>query len=416
VQTREQMPEGLSTPTPTALVTTGAACVAWMPHTPFRGAQTPDQTLSVQSKMHTPCRPRLLAVSCKRVSMPSRRGARVAELQHPLMPLVLLEGDFAKAFVGRILSSLPLDERLRAREVSRGWRFFLEDASFWARVDLSARCGVNPRRLSSTHRTLALLRAACVRAQGNLLAVDLSGVSLREEEEQEAAAREWEMEREIERSWRARDERRSERSSQRYKTKVTLEEEEEEEEEDMEEEEEEEDEVAVVPSFVLKWAQALSVADKASLRDLVAPTSRFHDAEEIRALCRTLPLCRVSCCVDCSEAPEEALPLLRREPPFALLTIGELSVHSVEGEEQAPPQSVLDLASALTGHKGMERLRGWKGSPYPICGWHHALKWMLWWTLQSLPVSITRTSVGLASLRTRCLRLGGYSSRLDLNV
>ena len=105
--------------------------------------------------------------------MPSRRGARVAELQHPLVPLVLLEGDFAKAFLGRILSSLPLDERLRAREVRRGWRGFLEDASFWTCVDLSKSCGVNPRFLSNWRLGLALLRAACVRAQGNLLAVDL---------------------------------------------------------------------------------------------------------------------------------------------------------------------------------------------------------------------------------------------------
>jgi hypothetical protein len=75
-----------------------------------------------------------------------------------------------------VLPLLPLDERLRAREVCRGWRSFLEDASFWTRVDLSVGCGVNPRFLTSYALALALLRAACVRAKGNLLSADLSGV------------------------------------------------------------------------------------------------------------------------------------------------------------------------------------------------------------------------------------------------
>ena len=48
----------------------------------------------------------------------------------------------------------------------------------------------------------------------------------------------------------------------------------------------------------------------------------------------------------------EALPLLGCEPPFALLTINDLIVYFVEGGEQA----FLNLASALSGHKGMEKL------------------------------------------------------------
>ena len=218
--------------------------------------------------------------------MPSRRGARVAELQHPLVPLVLLEGDFAKAFLGRILSSLPLDERLRAREVCRGWCALLEDASFWTCVDLSKSCGVNPRFLAGEDRTLALLRAACARAKDNLLSVDLSHVGT--------------------------------------------------------------DDDPMNP-FVLQWLDSASAADKASLRDLVAPHMRLI-VDHVTALCRALPLCRVHCFVYCNAV--EALPLLRCEPPFALLSIHELCVlGDVDGD-----QAVLDLASALSVYQGMEKL------------------------------------------------------------
>jgi len=133
---------------------------------------------SVQSKMRTLCRPRLLAAPPTRVSMPPGRSARVAELQQPQALLGPLEGDFARAFLGHVLSSLPLDERLRAREVCRGWRFFLEGASFWTRVDLGVGCRVNPRFLSDSRLALALLRAACVRAKGGLQSVDNSGVAV----------------------------------------------------------------------------------------------------------------------------------------------------------------------------------------------------------------------------------------------
>ena len=101
---------------------------------------------------------------------------------------------------------------------------------------------------------------------------------------------------------------------------------------------------------MLRWAESVSAADKASLRDLVAPPSDWLDAEQVTALCREMPLCRVRFSVDCTAV--EALPLLRREPPFALLTIGNLFVGHNPGGEQA----VRDLASALAGYKGMEKL------------------------------------------------------------
>jgi len=221
--------------------------------------------------------------------MLTRRANRVRGLREAALSLPLL-GPLPGDLVKLILRLLPLDTRLRAREVRRGWCALLEDASFWMHVDLSKSCGVNPRFLSNWRLGLALLRAACVRAHGSLQSVDLSGMEDR-----------------------------------------------------VEEEEEEED---PVPS-VQQWVDAASAADKASLRDLVAPTSRLLEIEQVTALCRALPLCHVRCTVYCDAV--EALPLLRREPPFALLTIGHLFVFLNPGGEQA----VRDLASALTGHNGM---------------------------------------------------------------
>ena len=101
--------------------------------------------------------------------MPPRRSARLVELANPHFQL-----PFPPNVVAVLFSLLPLDARLRAREVCRGWRLVLEDASsIWTRVDLGVGCGVNPRFLSDSRLALALLRAACVRAKGTLQSVDL---------------------------------------------------------------------------------------------------------------------------------------------------------------------------------------------------------------------------------------------------
>ena len=228
--------------------------------------------------------------------------------------LAAMPGDLVKL----ILRLLPLDARLLAREVSRGWCALLEDASLWTHVDLSACCGVNPRLLRSGRlamalqrksssgrrrscgvkprfltddRTLALLRAACVRAKGSLESLDLSGVSGGNYDE--------------------------------------------------------------VP-FVLQWLNSASVADIASLRHLVAPTTVWLKAEHVSALCRALPLCQVRCGVDSGAV--DALPLLRRERPYELVTIGQLRFKKHYGQEP-DAQSVFDLATALSVYKGLEKLR-----------------------------------------------------------
>jgi len=63
---------------------------------------------------------------------------------------------------------LPVDSRLRCREVSRGWRAFLADLRHWQVCDLSLTSGV-------VLRSPALLHAACERARGTLRVLDVSG-------------------------------------------------------------------------------------------------------------------------------------------------------------------------------------------------------------------------------------------------
>ena len=73
-----------------------------------------------------------------------------------------------------ILMRLPVDARLRAREVSRGWRALLNEPRFWLVLDFSSESGVVAR---FAHRALrALLFAAGERGRGHLHTLDLTGV------------------------------------------------------------------------------------------------------------------------------------------------------------------------------------------------------------------------------------------------
>ena len=62
---------------------------------------------------------------------------------------------------------VPCDSRLRCREVSRGWRAFLERTRLWEVCSLSPSSGVVARSMP------ALLRAASLRAGGQLRVLDL---------------------------------------------------------------------------------------------------------------------------------------------------------------------------------------------------------------------------------------------------
>ena len=82
---------------------------------------------------------------------------------HPLPPFAPLPFDLAAL----VFLLLPVDTRLRCREVARGWRDALEDHRLWEELDLS--------RASGVKRSPALLRAASLRAHGHVRTLDLSG-------------------------------------------------------------------------------------------------------------------------------------------------------------------------------------------------------------------------------------------------
>jgi hypothetical protein len=98
--------------------------------------------------------------------MPPRRSARVAAVAErefcalPPLPLSLALAIFAL---------LPVDARLRCREVCRGWRAVLMETSLWLRLDLS-----EPSSGLARPATDALLRAAAARAGGQLHLLDIS--------------------------------------------------------------------------------------------------------------------------------------------------------------------------------------------------------------------------------------------------
>jgi len=76
---------------------------------------------------------------------------------------------------------LPVDARARCACVSRAWRAALDDPVVWRELDLSRGAGAPSRAL-----TPAFLLAACARALGGLVSLDLWGASLRLDELQVA--------------------------------------------------------------------------------------------------------------------------------------------------------------------------------------------------------------------------------------
>ena len=70
------------------------------------------------------------------------------------------------------LPLLPLDARLRAREVCRGWRFFLKGACFWQFLFFSEAAAES----LTVDLTWGLVRAAIARAKGTLHTLNLSAV------------------------------------------------------------------------------------------------------------------------------------------------------------------------------------------------------------------------------------------------
>ena len=79
-------------------------------------------------------------------------------------------GPLPPALCRSVFKLVPVDTRLRCREVARAWRDHVSDRSLWTRLDLSAAGGVAPERV-----TVALLNAAVARAGGDLETLVLEG-------------------------------------------------------------------------------------------------------------------------------------------------------------------------------------------------------------------------------------------------
>jgi hypothetical protein len=110
---------------------------------------------SSASTLLLPRTPRLPAASQR------TPGAMNNGVQDTLAPL-------PHALALRVFSLLPVDARMRAREVSPGWRTTLNEVSLWMSLDVSATAGL------ARPATNILLRAAAARAGGHLDTLDVS--------------------------------------------------------------------------------------------------------------------------------------------------------------------------------------------------------------------------------------------------
>ena len=106
--------------------------------------------------------------------MPPRRSARVAAAAERVAARVGPASTLSAlplAVMLLIFSMLPVDTRLRCREVCRAWRAALEDRSMWWRLDLreGSVTGFDDRDFPARRPAwAALLHAAATRAGGDL--------------------------------------------------------------------------------------------------------------------------------------------------------------------------------------------------------------------------------------------------------
>jgi len=105
-----------------------------------------------------------LAAAKRRQLSAAKRALRERE-DEALKQLVL--APLFPELASLVFAQLPVDSRLRCREVCRGWCAFLADARHWQVLNLSLSSGV-------ARRTLALLHAASERARGTLRELDVS--------------------------------------------------------------------------------------------------------------------------------------------------------------------------------------------------------------------------------------------------
>ena len=104
--------------------------------------------------------------------IPSPLAVSDARIAVAMPPSTLTEqtqvGELPLEIVALVLLCLPLDARLRAREVSQDWRALLNEPRFWLVLDFSPGSGV------VAPLTRALLFAAGERGRGHLCTLELT--------------------------------------------------------------------------------------------------------------------------------------------------------------------------------------------------------------------------------------------------
>jgi F-box domain len=100
--------------------------------------------------------------------MPPRRSGRLAPPPPAVVQEYVLDPRLVSDVLAAVFALVPVDTRLRCREVSKAWRAFLDQPWLWQSVNLSPASGLVAKP------TCALLRAATERAQGKLQVLDVS--------------------------------------------------------------------------------------------------------------------------------------------------------------------------------------------------------------------------------------------------
>ena len=103
--------------------------------------------------------------------MPPRRSSRLAGAQpdHSVVQDYVLDPRLVADVLAAVFTLLPVDSRMRCREVSRAWKAFLDQPWLWQCCDLSPASGIVAKP------SCALLLAATARARGQLRELDVAG-------------------------------------------------------------------------------------------------------------------------------------------------------------------------------------------------------------------------------------------------
>ena len=106
-----------------------------------------------------------------RAPMPPRRSSRlvVVQLDNFVVQDYVLDPRLVADVLAAVFALVPVDSRLRCREVSRAWKAFLDQPWLWQSCSLTPASGLVAKP------SCALLLAATARAQGQLRELDVAG-------------------------------------------------------------------------------------------------------------------------------------------------------------------------------------------------------------------------------------------------